>query len=58
MEKPTPEQAIKILDDATQPGVKLNRMDYIIVQMALEVLAEVVQSSKQADKEIGKPEGV
>lgn len=47
MEKPTPEQAIKILDDATQPGVKLNRMDFVIVQMALEVLAEVVQQAGQ-----------
>ena len=47
MDKPTPEQAIKILDDATQPGVKLSRMDYVIVQMALEILAQMVQEAGQ-----------
>ena len=31
-----------ILDRATQPGVKLTRMDYISIQSALEFLAKLL----------------
>jgi hypothetical protein len=45
----TPQQALDILDRATQPNVsdKLNRIDYINVQMALETLGQFVQVHSQ-----------
>ena len=38
----TAEHALIILDRATQPGVKLMRMDYISIQSALELLAKLL----------------
>lgn len=42
MNKPTAKAALSIIDQATQPGVALKRADYVLTQLALEVLAEVV----------------
>ena len=42
MHEMTVEHALIILDRATQPGVKLTRMDYISIQSALELLAKLL----------------
>jgi hypothetical protein len=39
----TPEQALNILNQATEPGVKLTRNDYVLINQALKVLAEAIQ---------------
>lgn len=38
----TPEQAIVLLDQATQPGVKLTRTDYVVINHALVVLKKAI----------------
>ena len=45
MSQLTPIQAINVLDQATQPAAagKLNRADYINIQVALETLAHFVE---------------
>ncbi len=40
----TGQEAINILASATEPGVKLSRVDYIHVQAALEELNKMVQA--------------
>jgi hypothetical protein len=48
------EQIFSILDQATQPGVKLNRIDYINIQRALEELSKILSSldaSKQFEQD-------
>jgi hypothetical protein len=39
----TPEQALNILNQATEPGMKLGRRDYVVIQQALDVLAEAIK---------------
>jgi hypothetical protein len=39
----TPEQALNILSQATEPGMKLGRQDYVVIQQALNVLAEAIK---------------
>lgn len=38
----TPKQALAVLDQATQPGVRVTRQDYVVVQQALELLATLL----------------
>jgi hypothetical protein len=38
-----PKEALKVLDQATQPGVRLTRLDYVVVQQALEALNKLVE---------------
>lgn len=45
----TPDQALSILDQATQPHAKLNRQDYVMVQQALLVLAEAIKTPEPID---------
>jgi len=44
----TPAQALQILSQATEPGVKLTRQDYIIIQQALNTLELAL--NQQAEK--------
>jgi hypothetical protein len=37
------EQALQILSQATEPGVRLTRQDYVLIQQALTVLAEALK---------------
>lgn len=46
----TTEQALSILDQATQPGKALTRADYAVVQQALEVLAKLVNEQKSPEE--------
>lgn len=39
----TPEQALQILNQATQPGVRLTRQDYVLIETALSVIGSVIQ---------------
>jgi hypothetical protein len=42
-EELTPEQALSVLDHALQPGFRLARADYVLIQDALEILAKIVK---------------
>lgn len=52
----TPGQAISVLDQATQPGAKLSRADYVAVDMALVVLQRAISGqsaeSPPSDQEV------
>jgi hypothetical protein len=39
----TPEQALQVLDRATQPGVVITRQDYCVIEQALAVLSESIK---------------
>ena len=41
------EQALQILSQATEPGVRLTRNDYVLIQQALNVLAETIKPKEQ-----------
>lgn len=47
----TPKQALSILDQVTQPGFKPMRQDFINIQIALEVLAKLVETTELVHKE-------
>jgi hypothetical protein len=53
MQPITPQQALGILDQATQPAAagKLNRADYINIQAALETLAHFVKTNPEPEPE-------
>lgn len=51
----TPEQALDLLDKATQPNINLNRADYVSIHQALMILNNLlkprpVKDSHQKDK--------
>lgn len=50
--KVTPQQAIDLLDRATQPAVisTLKRVDLLNIQVALETLAKFVQETEKPKK--------
>lgn len=54
----TPEQALAVLDQALQPSAKLTRQDYLLVEQALQVLAKLVQETKEKKEDIEKKGGV
>lgn len=39
----TPEQALAILSQATEPNVRLTRNDYVLINQALSVLQEFIK---------------
>lgn len=39
----TPQEALQLLDQATQPGVRVDRIGYIRIQQAIETLAKLMQ---------------
>lgn len=39
----TPEQALQVLSLATEPGIKITRIDYCRIQQALEILDALVK---------------
>ena len=41
----TPQEAISVLDQATQPGVRLSRSDYLKIDQALGVLDALVKAT-------------
>lgn len=47
----TTEQAVAFLDQATQPGVKLTRTDYVIINHALQVLKQTITASPNPEVE-------
>lgn len=38
-----PTQALQIINQATQPGARLTRHDYVLVEQAIGVLAQAIQ---------------
>lgn len=40
----SPQQALQILDQATQPGVRLSRQNYCDIQMALATLNAIIST--------------
>jgi hypothetical protein len=42
-----PKQALEILDQATQPGVRLNRDAYIHVEEAIRTLAKLIDPDQK-----------
>lgn len=46
-----PEEALNILDKATQPGVELSRADYVTVQQALVILDGFVTENTKDKKD-------
>ncbi len=42
-----PNQALQILEQATQPGVRLTRIDYVNIQLALEILDKLINPVKE-----------
>lgn len=46
-----PEQALNILSQATEPNVKLTRNDFVLINQALAVLAELIKNSRIPEKE-------
>jgi hypothetical protein len=44
-----PEQALEVLDQATQPGVRMTRQAYMQVEEALRVLADVALPNKEEE---------
>ena len=45
-----PKEALKILDQATQPGNRLSRQDFVVVQQALEALDKLVNPKVEEPK--------
>lgn len=39
----TPEQALQVLSDATQPHAQIDRKGYILIEQALSVLAKAIK---------------
>ena len=50
-----PIEALNILALATEPGVKLNRVDYVRVQQALETLKPIAEEAAKPKPEPAKP---
>jgi hypothetical protein len=48
----TPDQILAILDAATQPNARLNRVDYINIQRALEETAKRFKELEDMQKEL------
>lgn len=46
-----PKQALEILDQATQPGVRLTRMDCVNIQISLEALIKFVNDNTEKTKD-------
>lgn len=42
----TPEQALNVLSQATEPNVKLTRGDYVLINQALVILSEFIKNHK------------
>lgn len=38
----SPEQALSVLDQATQPSAQLDRRGYILVEQALKVISDLI----------------
>jgi hypothetical protein len=53
-----PNQALQILAQATEPGAKLTRIDFVNVQLALEVLDKLVNPNRETKKPEVKEESV
>ena len=47
-----PKQALQILAQATEPTVRLTRIDYINIQLALETLDKLVNPKEPEVKEV------
>lgn len=45
----TPLQAFELLDKATQPGVKLGRLDYVAIQEALQTIYPFLKEEDSKD---------
>lgn len=43
-----PEQALNIVDQATQPGARLTRQDYVMVEQALRVIRDALPKQEPA----------
>jgi hypothetical protein len=41
----TPEQALNILNQATEPNVRFTKADYVAISQAINVLAEFIKAN-------------
>jgi hypothetical protein len=48
----TPSQALALLSQATEPGAKISRRDCVLIENALEVIAEALAEGSEG----GQPE--
>jgi hypothetical protein len=48
----TPEQALNILAQATEPNVRLTRADYVLINQALGVLEELIKNQLQVQEKV------
>ena len=60
----TPMEALQMLSDATQPGVQLNRQNYIAIEGCLAIIAErlkyadtIEQNKNASSTTVDKPAG-
>jgi hypothetical protein len=48
----TPSQALVILSQATEPGAKVSRRDYVLIEHSLEVIGKILAEGSEG----GQPE--
>jgi hypothetical protein len=48
----TPEQALNVLAQATEPNVRLTRADYVLINRALGVLEELIKKQAPVEEKV------